>query len=132
MTEIRDMQLITGIGVDIEKNNRILGLIEKWGDSFLLRVFTPAEIAYCKDKKDSGGSYTARFAAKEAVFKAMGTGLRDGYKWTDIEVQNDEKGKPVLVFYDKVKQTLTAKSVFISLSHTKEESIAFVIITAKP
>ena len=129
MTEIQNIQLITGIGVDIEKNKRILELIEKWGDSFLERVFTPAEITYCKDKKDSGGSYTARFAAKEAVFKAMGTGLRDGYKWTDIEVQNDKKGKPFLIFFDKVKQILTDKTVFISLSHTKDESIAFVIIT---
>ncbi len=129
MTEIQNMQAIIGIGVDIEKNTRILGLIEKWGDPFLQRVFTPVEIDYCKDKKDSGGSYTARFAAKEAVFKAIGTGLRDGYKWTDIEVQNDEKGKPFLVFFDKTKQTLADKTVFISLSHTKEESIAFVVIT---
>ena len=120
---------VLGVGVDIEKNKRILDLIDKWGEPFLNRVFTEREIKYCLHKKDGGGSFTARFSAKEALFKALGSGLRDGFKWTDVETLNDEKGKPYLKLYNKVKDAVGENTAHISLSHTREESMAFVILT---
>ena len=119
---------IRGIGVDTEVNQRIGALIEKSGERFLKKVFTDNEINYCKGKKDHYGSFTARFAAKEAVFKALGTGLRDGLKWKDVEVLNDPLGKPYLCFYDKVKEKTGDDYVHLSLTHTKSQATAFVII----
>ena len=119
---------IRGIGIDLEENKRIGGLINKWGESFIKRVFTDAEIAYCKDKKNHFASFTARFAAKEALLKALGTGLRNGLQWKDIELINDEYGKPYFNFFGKVKDTVGNDHVFVSISHTVSHSTAVVVI----
>ena len=119
---------IRGIGIDTEENQRIGALIEKSGKRFLEKVFTDNEINYCGGKKDHYGSFTARFSAKEALFKALGTGLRDGLKWKDVEVLNDSLGKPYFCFYDKVKEKIVDDYVHLSLTHTKSQATAFVII----
>jgi len=130
MSSIQNLS-VQGIGIDLENNERIMRLIEKWGVSFMERVYTPAEIAYCLPKKDNGGSFTARFAAKEALLKALGTGLRDGFKWKEMEVLNDTQGKPYFTVYGKVKRVLQSRKVYISLSHTAQQAVAVVIIGAE-
>lgn len=119
---------IRGIGIDLEENKRIGDLIQKRGNLFLKRVFTEAEINYCREKKDNFASFTARFAAKEALLKALGTGLRDGFRWRDIELLNNDKGKPYFNFYGKVKQVNNDAKVHVSVSHTSTQAMAFVII----
>lgn len=119
---------IRGIGIDMEDNSRIGRMILKWGETFTGRIFTENEIAYCSPKHDKFASFTARFAAKEALFKAIGTGLRDGYKWKEIEILNDHLGKPYFRFYGRVKETIGKDRVLVSLSHTAQISFAFVVI----
>lgn len=120
--------MILGVGVDVEENKRLGKLIEKYGQSFLDKVFTKAEIEYCGHKKDGYGSFTARYAAKEAALKAIGTGLRDGYRWRDIELLNDALGKPYFNFYGKMKETIAQNIVNVSVSHTRTQATAFVVI----
>lgn len=120
---------VCGIGVDIVEINRFKRIIEKYGDRFLSRVFTRDEISYCQNKVNLGApSYSVRFAAKEALFKAIGTGLRHGLTWKDIEVINDDLGKPFFKFYGKTADIISNQKVLLSLSHSLENSIAFVII----
>ena len=119
---------IRGIGIDTEENGRIGALIEKSGERFLKKVFTDKEIAYCIGKKDNYGSFTARFAAKEALFKALGSGLRDGLKWKDVETLNDKLGRPYVNLYDKTAERVGDDLVHISLTHTKKQATAFIII----
>src|ERR687896_178036 len=90
------MQMITGIGIDVIQNDRIRASIERFGDRFLNRIYTEGEIAYCKKCANPEIHYAARFAAKEAAFKALGTGWAAGVKWKDIEVERLPSGKPEL------------------------------------
>ncbi len=121
--------MIFGIGCDIVAVGRIEKALEKQG--FKERVYTAKEIAYCThDDKVKVESYAARFAAKEAFLKAIGTGLREG-TLQDIEIINDELGKPEIVLTGFFKDLATEKGinkVFVSLSHTKEFAIAQVIL----
>ncbi|MFC2088294.1 holo-ACP synthase [Calditrichota bacterium] len=120
---------ICGIGVDIIEINRFKRIIEKYCDRFVQRVFTEGEIQYCQKKVDMGApSYSVRFAAKEALFKAIGTGLRHGLTWKDIEISNDKLGKPFFKLYGKTADIIQNRKVMLSLSHSLENSIAFVII----
>jgi holo-[acyl-carrier protein] synthase len=121
-------------GVDIVEVNRIKKSIETCGDEFLNRVFTDVEINYCESKKAvKFESYAARFAAKEAVSKAFGTGFSNGLKWTDIEIVNDEQGKPHVNLYDHAKEIyigMNGIGISLSLTHSKEHAIAYAIIEA--
>ena len=120
---------ICGIGVDICEIERFKKLIEKYENRFLDKLFTNKEKEYCREKINIGApSYSVRFAAKEALFKAIGTGLRDGLTWKDIEVENDELGKPFFNFFGKTKKIIGKRKVSLSLSHSIDSSIAFVII----
>jgi holo-[acyl-carrier protein] synthase len=119
---------IRGIGIDTEENERIAALIEKSGERFLEKVFTHGEIGYCSVKNDNYGSFTARFCAKEALFKALGSGLRDGLKWKDVETLNDELGKPYIRLYGKAAERIGDDRVHVSLTHTRNQAAAFVII----
>jgi holo-[acyl-carrier protein] synthase len=123
---------IVSIGVDICEINRLQKIILQHQTRFLAKVFTSSEIAYCEKKVDKYPSYAARFAAKEAVLKALGTGLRLGLNWKDIEVHNDDLGKPHLKFYGKTGEVIENRKVLLSLSHTKNNAIAFVIVEGKP
>ncbi|GAB4364676.1 MAG: holo-[acyl-carrier-protein] synthase [Calditrichia bacterium] len=118
---------ISGIGIDIIEVNRIEEIIDRYGDKFLRKIFTPAEIQYCSSKIDSA-SYAARFATKEAVFKSTGLGLRDGMRWVDVEVVNDQAGKPRVNLHGRTAEILKGKKIHVSISHTRDLAIAIIII----
>lgn len=121
---------IYGIGTDIIEVQRIQKAIES-SSSFLTKVFTEAEIAYCSSKGNATQSYAARFAVKEAFLKALGTGWLDGIQWTDISVHNNELGAPLLIITNKAKEicdSLQIKQSHVSLSHLKDLAIAYVIL----
>jgi holo-[acyl-carrier protein] synthase len=118
---------VYSIGVDLIEIERIEKLFERYGNKFMKRIYSDHEIDYCSKKKDKG-SYAARFAAKEAVFKATGLGLGKGMSWKDIEVVNDEKGKPDVRLYGRTAELLIDKKIYISLSHSKDAAIAMVVI----
>jgi len=121
--------MIYGVGIDIVKIERIKGVVEKWGRKFLERVFTENEIAYCYEKKEPYLSLAVRFAAKEALIKAIGHAAP--VSLTDIEVVNVETGKPFLKlegrFRDFLKNNLIKKA-HLSLSHEHEYGIACVVL----
>ncbi len=123
--------LIVGCGIDLVKIERIEKIIKKWGDNFTSRVFTLLEREYCEKKKGNKyQSYAGRFAAKEALLKALGLGLREA-NWKEIEIKNDELGQPIIDTSGKLKNIALAKGVskyFITISHTKDYAIAQVII----
>ncbi|MEL6823341.1 MAG: holo-ACP synthase [Calditrichota bacterium] len=117
------------VGVDLTEVNRIRTLIERYGDRFLNRVFTPSEIEYCKNKRQgSAQSFAARYAAKEAVFKSTGLGLRTDMRWHDIEVRNNANGRPELHLSGHVAHLLDGKKAHVSLSHTGNMAIAMVVV----
>jgi holo-[acyl-carrier protein] synthase len=122
---------IFGIGIDLVEVQRVKAGIEKFPARFRSRIFTKNEIAFCESA--SGGqhkylSYAARFAAKEAFSKALGTGLRGKISWQDIEVIDDEKSKPNLFITGKAKKFLGNRKFHVSLSHTQDYATAIVII----
>ena len=125
------MLLIIGCGIDLVKVERIEKIIKRWGNSLTSRIFTPLEGEYCEKKKvNKFQSYAGRFAAKEALLKALGLGLR-GANWKEIEIKNDELGQPLIDTSGKLKNIALAKGVskyFITISHTKEYAIAEVIL----
>ena len=123
--------MILGIGIDIIDIPRVKRIAEEYGADFIARLFSEREIAYCKSKKNSEINFAARFAAKEALLKALGTGLRSGIDWKDIEVVRDDYGKPELVLIGKAKKLTDEKGVGImhlSLSHTAEYAAAVVVL----
>ncbi len=116
--------LIRGTGVDIIEISRIARAIDRWGDHFLRHVFLDNEIAYARRHKAPAPHYAARFAAKEAVFKAVGTNPQLG--WKDIRITNDEHGRPrAEILNHKFEGT-----IFLSLSHSKDYAVASAIITS--
>ncbi len=122
--------MIFGIGTDIIEVTRIEKQINS-GSAFKKKIFTVREIDYCESKKYSAQNFAARFAAKEACFKAIGTGWRDGFAFKEIEVVNDELGKPELVFHGEVKKFVENSKIInsnVSLSHIKEFVTAIVIL----
>ena len=125
------MILIIGCGIDLVKIERIEKIIKRWGNNFNSRIFTPLERDYCEKKKGNKyQSYAGKFAAKEALLKALGLGLR-GANWKEIETKNDELGQPIIDTSGKLKKIALTKGVskyFITISHTKEYAIAQVIL----
>ncbi len=120
--------MIRGIGNDIIEIERIRHIINRYGNRFLNRIFTVGEQEYCLNHKESSRNFAGRFAAKEAVSKALGTGLSSGLTWTDIEILNDEKGKPIVIPSSNLKLLLIYPSqLHISISHCKEYATAFAI-----
>ena len=120
--------MILGIGTDIIEVERVQNAIEKPG--FKTKVFTAREIAYC-DAVNNAERYAARGAAKEAFFKALGTGWRNEMEITDVEIINDELGKPEIILSGNVLNVFNrmgGKKVHVSLSHIKATAIAYVII----
>jgi len=125
--------MIVGTGIDIAEVPRIAQSISRFGDRFLRRVFTEQEMRYCDSKANRNERYAARFAAKEAAMKALGTGWNHGVRWRDIEVNRKPGCRPTIVFYGKAAEfaaKLGAVHVALSLSHTAEQAIAHVILEA--
>lgn len=121
---------VYAIGVDLAEIGRMREMIDHYGERFLQRVFTVQEIEYCSRKKvGSAESFAARFAAKEAVFKAAGTGLTVGMRWHDVEVLNNTHGRPEVQLHGKTAAMLAGRRVHISLSHTGDTAIAMVVIS---
>ncbi len=123
--------MIVGTGVDLAEVARIKASIERFGARFTERIYTPAEIAYVERKANRFERYAARFAAKEAGMKAIGTGWRHGVRWQDFEVTNLRSGKPTLRFYGvaaKFAEKLGVRNVSLSITHTKELGMAHVIL----
>ena len=119
---------IFGIGIDLVEVQRIKAGIEKFPARFRSRIFTKNEIAFCETRQHKYLSYAARFAAKEAFSKALGTGLRGKISWQDIEVIDDERSKPNLFITGKAKKYLGNRKFHVSLSHTQDYATAIVII----
>jgi len=121
------------IGIDIIEIKRIERLISA-NEGFIKKIFTEKELEYCTPKKNKYQHFAARFATKEAMFKALGTGWRGKMKWTDIELLNDERGKPYLNFYGSVKELVDEKNInsaSVSLSHCNDYAIAQVLLVPK-
>ena len=119
-------------GIDIIEVKRIEDSIKQHGEGFLKRVFTEKEIEYCESKKvNKFQSYAARFAAKEAVFKAISGAVSNKYEvnWQDIEILNDETGRPYVNFSNKLQKLgLKNENIEVSLSHIKEQAIASAVL----
>jgi holo-[acyl-carrier protein] synthase len=123
--------MIIGTGIDIAEVPRIRQAMERFGDRFLLRIFTAGEIRYCDSKANRVERYAARFAAKEAAMKALGTGWSHGVRWRDCEVTRMPGGRPTLTFHGKageIAARLGVKNAALSLSHTAEQAIAQLIL----
>ena len=123
--------MIVGTGIDITEVARVRQLMERYGARFLQRVFTDSEIRYCSAKRNDAERFAARFAAKEAASKALGTGIRQGVSWKQIEVAHLPGGRPTLSFSGAAATTfarLGARRVALSLSHTAEHAIAQVVL----
>jgi holo-[acyl-carrier protein] synthase len=123
--------MIVGTGIDIAEVDRIAASIERFGRRFINRIFTPEEIQYCESKANKSERYAARFAAKEAGMKAIGTGWSRGVRWQDIEVQRLPGGRPNLVFHGRAREFFTrlgAHRAHLSLSHTKGMAMAVVVL----
>lgn len=122
--------MIYGIGLDIVEIDRMQAVLSRQGERFLRRVFTPGELASCdRSDKHRLRRLAARFAAKEAVLKSVGTGLRD-VKWTDAEVVNDEAGKPDIRLHGRLQEIAAARGVVrihISLTHSRDYAAAQAI-----
>lgn len=121
---------IIGLGIDATEIARVAAAIERYGERFLARVFTEGEIAYCRRRRTAASSFAARFAAKEAAMKALGTGFSRGVFWTGIEVVR-RGGPPQLMFHDGAAArfaAIGATGSLLTLTHSQELAIAHVML----
>ncbi len=119
---------VLGIGTDIIECLRIAQMIQRHGEQFIERVYTPHEIQYCQARKQSTQHFAGRWAAKEAVLKALGTGWVRGISWRDVEVRSETSGKPTIVLKGGAKQAAEAQGisdVLISISHCRTFATAY-------
>ena len=127
--------MIVGIGTDVSNINRFARAISRRGDRLLHRVFTPNEISYCATARNPAAHFAARFAAKEAVFKALGTGWGHGVRWTEVEVERGRRGQPTIRLSGAARkraESLGTGRVWLSLSTEKEQALAFAILESNP
>jgi holo-[acyl-carrier protein] synthase len=123
--------MIVGTGIDIAEVPRIRRAIERFGGRFLQRIYTAGEMRYCDSKANRMERYAARFAAKEAAMKALGTGWNHGVRWRDCEVTRMPGGRPTIAFHGVAAEfaaRLGVKNAALSISHTAEQAIAQVIL----
>jgi holo-[acyl-carrier protein] synthase len=121
---------IIGIGTDIVECLRIAKMIERHGELFLNRVYTPREIEYCSSRKAATQHYAGRWAAKEAILKALGTGWARGIRWQDIEIRNDLAGKPSVALAGGARtvcERLGIGEMLISISHCRSHATAYAL-----
>jgi holo-[acyl-carrier protein] synthase len=126
--------MIFGIGTDIVATERFQRFMDGGNSAILDRLFTEAERSRCANRKDGASCLAARFAAKEAFLKALGTGLRDGISWLEMEVSNNDLGKPELALSGKAAEQFMAKeltSIYLSLSHDGGSAIAMVVLESR-
>jgi holo-[acyl-carrier protein] synthase len=123
--------MILGTGIDIAEVPRIADAIARYGDRFLNRIYTEGEIRYCQSKANRVERFAARFAAKEAAMKALGTGWNHGVRFRDIEVLRKPGERPTIIFHGRAAQfaeKLGSRNIALSISHTAEQAIAQVIL----
>jgi holo-[acyl-carrier protein] synthase len=123
--------MIVGTGIDLVEIERIQRSVDRFGERFLDRVYTAAEKAYCVRKRKSAESLAARFAAKEAGAKALGTGINHGVAWLEIEVVRETGGRPAIVFHGRAlerAERLGMRSAALSLTHTGSLAMASVVL----
>lgn len=124
--------MILGIGTDIIEVDRIKGTLEKYGERFKNKMFTQVEIDYCEQFKDKKyAHYAARFAAKEAFSKAIGTGFARGFKFKEVYIQNLNTGEPIVVLDGSLKEKYGENIIKVSLSHTDNNAIAYLTMESK-
>jgi len=126
---------VLGIGTDITEVLRIAQMIERHGDLFINRVYTPHEIEYCQSRKASTQHFAGRWAAKEAVLKALGTGWAKGIGWRDIEIHNERGGKPVVKLRGAVREIveqLGIAQMLVSISHCRSHATAYALALGSP
>lgn len=122
--------MIVGTGIDIAEPARVRAALQRYGARFRRRVFTPKEIAYCERRRNKWERYAARFAAKEAAFKALGTGWRRGVRWREVEVANLPTGQPTLRLFGQAKKLAARRGVrriALSITHAERFVLAQVI-----
>jgi holo-[acyl-carrier protein] synthase len=123
--------MIIGTGVDIVEIARFRKVVERLKDRFILRVFTAAEQQFCNARRDPIPHFAARFAAKEALFKALGTGWAKGVTWLDVEVLRERQDAPTMTLHGEAlrySETMGAQKVHLSLSHSEQLAVAMVIL----
>ena len=123
--------MIVGTGIDLVEIERIQQSVERYGERFLRRVYTAAEQAYCLRKRNSAESLAARFAAKEAAAKALGTGINQGVTWLEIEVVREPGGRPTIAFRGRALEFATrlgVRSAALSITHTRGLAMASVVL----
>jgi len=121
---------VLGVGTDIVECLRIAQMIERHAELFINRVYTPYEIDYCQSRKQSTQHFAGRWAAKEAVLKALGTGWRRGISWRDIDVRNDRGGRPVVAVHGGAREAmeqLGASEILLSISHCRSHATAYAL-----
>lgn len=127
--------MLIGTGIDLAEIPRIRNSISRFGNRFLDRIFTPSEKAYCLRKRNAAESFAARFAAKEAAAKALGTGITHGVNWLEIEVTREPGGRPGLTFHGRAAQIadrLGVTNAALSLTHTGLLAMASVALEGAP
>jgi holo-[acyl-carrier protein] synthase len=123
--------MVLGLGTDLIETRRVQETMDRYGERFLERIFTAGEISYCKRKKNAAESFAARFAAKEAGAKALGTGIAHGVSWKEFEVRREASGKPTLHLSGRAAELAGAigvQRVQLSLTHTRELAMAVVLV----
>ncbi len=123
--------MIVGTGVDIVEVDRIRRAVERHGDRFTRRIFTDAEVGYCRRCVDPAQRFATRFAAKEAALKALGTGWREGVRFVEVEVSNDPLGAPTVTLSGRtldLGRRLGVERIHVSLTHHRDFAIAHVIM----
>ena len=123
--------MIIGIGVDLVEIDRFRKVIERLKDRFILRIFTPEEQRFCSQHRDAVPHYAVRFAAKEALFKALGTGWAKGVTWLDVEVLRERQDAPTIVLHGEAQRLCAAmgsQKVHLSLTHSDNWAIAMVVL----
>jgi holo-[acyl-carrier protein] synthase len=123
--------MIIGTGVDVVEIARIRSVLERLKDRFIFRVFTAAEQQFCNGHRDPIPHYAVRFAAKEALFKAIGTGWAKGVTWLDVEVLRERQEPPVLTLHGEAQrfsELMSVHKVHVSLSHSDQWAVAMVIL----
>jgi len=123
--------MIYGIGVDLVNVKRMERAIERWGNRFIERIFTPREVDFCTQSRRSVSRFSLRFAAKEAFSKALGLGMREGIRWRDIEVFHHQSGRPDLAVAGKARMVCRKEGIsrwHLSLSDENDYGIAVVVL----
>jgi holo-[acyl-carrier protein] synthase len=121
---------VLGIGTDIVECLRIAQMIERHGELFINRVYTPLEIRYCQSRKQATQHFAGRWAAKEAILKALGTGWRKGISWRDIEIRNDPSGRPVVGLRGGARDIVEQRGIremLVSISHCRSHATAYAL-----